>query len=408
MQKPRSSKDMKIGDWLVEPAANRLRAGGNEVELEPRVMDLLMLLAEHPGKVISKPDIAKALWGDIHVNDDALTRTVFKLRKALGDDARDARYIETVSKRGYRLIADVGDAGAAAAPRGHLPRLALLFGGGILAAGLAGLLTLTVFRSPEPASPVGSEDQRLSRADGFYSQFNRSDNEAALRLYETILEESPGNGAALAGLANALTQRLVRYEGAAGPVDERTSLTEALEGGWLDTARAQDGLDRAIGLARRATRADPSHDRAWRALGLALSARREFDEAERAYERALVINPDDWGTMINLSELYLLTGRPERSTPYLEQAWRAMEAGYGDNPVAIRPWHSSVGLAVAERYLEAGDPQAAELWYRRVLSLDPLNPQAVRGLAQLLRQFGDASRADALCLELENASGETC
>ena len=117
MQSPPPASLIQIGDWQADPAANRLIQPGVEVELEPRVMDLLMLLAGQPGNVISKEDIASSLWGDVYVNDDALTRTVFKLRKALGDDARDARYIETVSKRGYRLIAEV----SGPAPASRIP-----------------------------------------------------------------------------------------------------------------------------------------------------------------------------------------------------------------------------------------------------------------------------------------------
>ena len=106
-----------IGDWQAVPATNRLIGPDGEVEVEPRVMDLLMLLASKPGEVFSKTEIADALWGDVHVNDDALTRSIFKLRKALGDDARNTRYIATVPKRGYRLIAEVSHPPAPAQTR---------------------------------------------------------------------------------------------------------------------------------------------------------------------------------------------------------------------------------------------------------------------------------------------------
>ena len=98
---------MSVGAWTVDVAGNRLSDADETIELEPRVMDLLVLFADRAGEVISKDEIATALWGQVHVNDDALTRCIFKLRKALKDDARQPTYIETVSKRGYRLIADV-------------------------------------------------------------------------------------------------------------------------------------------------------------------------------------------------------------------------------------------------------------------------------------------------------------
>lgn len=57
-----SGKQVIIGEWRVDPDTNRLTGPAGEVELEPRVMDLLMLFGRQPGKVISKPDMAAALW----------------------------------------------------------------------------------------------------------------------------------------------------------------------------------------------------------------------------------------------------------------------------------------------------------------------------------------------------------
>lgn len=400
---------MRIGNWDVDDAAKRLIGPAGEVELEPRVMDLLVLLARQPGVVVSKSQIMQALWGGLHVNEDALARCVFKLRKALGDDAREPTYIETVSKRGYRLIADVsGTPSGEAMPARTRPRqLATL--GAVLLAIVAGAAIWFVNARPAPSETAGPEkDYRLVRADGFYGQFTRTDNEAALQLYENILADSPDDAAALAGLANALTQRQIRYEGPDVPEEGRRSLTEALQAGWLDSGDAAAALTRATALAERATRIDPSHTRAWRALGLALSAQGDFVAAERAYDRALVINPDDWGTMINMSELSTLKGNPERSTDYLEQAWFAMEGSYGEDPVAIRPWHSDVGLTVARAKVQSGADEEAELWYRRVLALDPLNADAVRELAGLLARFGDTGAAGELCDTLARSSDQRC
>ncbi|MEO1660908.1 MAG: winged helix-turn-helix domain-containing protein [Pseudomonadota bacterium] len=398
-----------IGEWSVDQAANTIRGPGGTIELEPRVMDLLILLAARAGDVLSKDEIAEELWGDIHVNEDALTRSVFKLRKALGDDARNPKYIATVSKRGYRLIAKVEMIENDRDEQARAIRLnrALLTAVPVIL--IVALLSWT-WLSSTVTTLSGSDPQNasLSRADGFYSQYTRTDNEAALRLYESILDQDPKNAAALAGLANALTQRIIRYQGLSDGEPARVSLTEALESGWLDAEEAQSPLQRATGLARRASETDPSHDRAWRALGLALSAQQDFSAAERAYERALVIDPDDWGTMINLSELYELTNRQDRSTPYLAQAWFAMERRYEEESVSIRPWHSAIGIFVASAEFEAGKFEESRLWYRRVLARDPLNAEAVRGLSQTLKQLGDDIGAEAVCRELATASEDRC
>lgn len=406
-----AAKRLIIGDWTVDARANRLIGPAGEVELEPRVMDLLVLLAGRPGEVMSKDEIAAALWGEVHVNDDALTRTVFKLRKALGDAARNSRYVATVPKRGYRLVAPVTTPVERLAARAENWRRKALIAAGVLAVLFLGVFAFGALQPappPDPHQEQASQAAVIARADGFYFQFTRRDNEAALRLYTQVLDREPDNAPALAGLANALTQRQIRYQGPGSQGDGRQTLTQALQSGWLDSETAMAGLERAVALARRAADIDPSHARAWRALGLALSAARRFEQAEAAYERALVIDPDDWGSMINLSELHALMGEPERSTPYLEQAWTAMERGYAADPVGIRPWHSAVGLSVARAKQETVALEEAELWYRRVLNLDPLNGEAVRGLSGLLREAGDADEADALCDALARGTGETC
>lgn len=100
-------KRARIGDWSVEPALDALGRGGETVRVEPKAMELLVVLASRPGQVVSREELLSAVWPGVVVGDEALSQVVTKLRKALGDDARVPTYIETISKRGYRLIAQV-------------------------------------------------------------------------------------------------------------------------------------------------------------------------------------------------------------------------------------------------------------------------------------------------------------
>ena len=97
----------QIGEWWVDPAANELRRAGETVRIEPKAMEVLMLLAEHGDRVVSREELLKAVWPGVVVGDEALTQSIIKLRRALGDDPRAPSYIETIPKRGYRLIAPV-------------------------------------------------------------------------------------------------------------------------------------------------------------------------------------------------------------------------------------------------------------------------------------------------------------
>lgn len=115
-------KALRIGDWLADPEANELRRGTEALHLEPKTMAVLMVLAERPGRLVTREELFSRAWPGLVVGDEALTQCIIKLRRALGDDARAASYIETVSKRGYRLIARVGE------PRAPARRYALVAG----------------------------------------------------------------------------------------------------------------------------------------------------------------------------------------------------------------------------------------------------------------------------------------
>lgn len=104
------STPFQLGEWRVEPAAARLIDSDREVRLEPRVMDLLVCLASRPGEVLTRQELESQVWANMVVGYDSLTSTIIKLRKALGDDSKNPSYIETIPKRGYRLIAPVTEA----------------------------------------------------------------------------------------------------------------------------------------------------------------------------------------------------------------------------------------------------------------------------------------------------------
>jgi Tol biopolymer transport system component/DNA-binding winged helix-turn-helix (wHTH) protein len=100
--------ELQIGEWVVAPSLNRLwDAGGRQVSVEPRVMQVLVRLAADPGRVLSRDELVSSIWPGPHVSDDAVSRCISALRRALGDDPAAPRYLETIRKGGYRLLAPV-------------------------------------------------------------------------------------------------------------------------------------------------------------------------------------------------------------------------------------------------------------------------------------------------------------
>jgi DNA-binding winged helix-turn-helix (wHTH) protein len=99
--------DFRLGELVVRPSQNRIERGSEIVHLEPKVMDLLVFLAAQAGQVVPKTRLMDEVWQTEFIAESALTRAVGELRRALGETARDPRFLETITKRGYRLMATV-------------------------------------------------------------------------------------------------------------------------------------------------------------------------------------------------------------------------------------------------------------------------------------------------------------
>jgi adenylate cyclase len=97
----------QVGSWQVRPDVCEIAKGSTTVKLQPKMMDLLQLLASRPGEVFIRRQLEEQVWPDVVVGYDALTKSVGKLREALGDTGKPPSYIQTIPKKGYRLIAPV-------------------------------------------------------------------------------------------------------------------------------------------------------------------------------------------------------------------------------------------------------------------------------------------------------------
>jgi DNA-binding winged helix-turn-helix (wHTH) protein/TolB-like protein/cytochrome c-type biogenesis protein CcmH/NrfG len=131
---------LKMGDWTVEPDLNQLSRPGKAVKIEPKAMSLLLHLANRPGEVVSREALLAEIWPSAVVGDDSLTQAINKLRKALGDDPDKPTYIQTVTKRGYRLVAAVVRSSQTAARTNAQHRRPLFW---IAGAAAAALLVIT-------------------------------------------------------------------------------------------------------------------------------------------------------------------------------------------------------------------------------------------------------------------------
>ena len=105
IQPPRLGEmPFRLGEWQVDPTLGRIFRGDDVVHLEIRAMDVLVSLAEHATSLVTRRQLIHEVWGTSSISDNTLTRVIADLRRAFNDDAREPSYIETIHRRGYRML----------------------------------------------------------------------------------------------------------------------------------------------------------------------------------------------------------------------------------------------------------------------------------------------------------------
>lgn len=145
---------LQLGDWIIQEHANLLTREEKVVRLEKRVMAVLMQLIEANGSVVAKEELIEKVWNGAAVSDHSVANAISDLRRALGDDRKNPDYIETIPKRGYRLIQTVQTIGAngndktagASTSQHSTPQAWML----VASALLVGVVVAIIFLRPTP------------------------------------------------------------------------------------------------------------------------------------------------------------------------------------------------------------------------------------------------------------------
>ena len=244
-----SSSTIYFSKWTFVKSQNLLTdtTDDTKLRLEPKVSTLLHTLLIANGEVVKKEHITSEVWPNVTISDDTLAKTISRLRTTLNDSAQNPAIIETIPKVGYRMLVK-----RKAPFRTKMFVSILLVCCGLL---LATVSSIVLKRTSSEADEI---TEVLVRADNLYMQYSEPSNEAALVLYETILEKQPNNVKALAGKANAMLQRLVRWPTSV-EINSPTgnSLSEALANGQLDSLEAKLIIERARLIAEKAVSLSP-------------------------------------------------------------------------------------------------------------------------------------------------------
>ena len=358
-----------VGEWQAAPPLNLLVRGDEQVRLEPRVMDVLVRLAERADEVVSKEELLEHVWKGRYVTDDVLAVAIYSLRKSLGDDARRPRYIATVSRRGYRLIAPVRPATAAstpaptAAPRqpeARRPRArswsTVVAAVAFALAAASVLWVLTAARHRRHVPPAEAHEAYL-KGRYFLDQRSIRGWRQALEQFERAVALDPQDPAAQAGLAD--TYSAMSDFGVASPAEMRPRAMQAAQRALdLDprSAEGQAALGRVQFLfdwdfaaaersLARAVALDPDYMPAQQTMAWLESARGKHREAVAAAQRALQLDPVNTARYTELAWVLALSGRygealseieralqlnPRSSESYLMKGWTCEVAGQAD------------------------------------------------------------------------------
>lgn len=160
---------MKVGEWTFDPSTGELRRGAEQRRVEPRAARALELLCEANGGVVSQDEFVARVWDGRALSENSLSVVIGQLRRALDDDPREPKIVETIPKRGYRLRAS-----ATAEPR---PRV----GRGVIAVALALFAALAIWawvaaRDAEPLL-VGVRDVSNETGDPAHAALARATGE---------------------------------------------------------------------------------------------------------------------------------------------------------------------------------------------------------------------------------------
>jgi transcriptional activator of cad operon len=300
MPPPTNSAAMRIGEWTIDAGAlEMVDDAGKRIRLEARAMRVLQILHARAGSVVTSEELLNEVWGRKIVSPHSLATVIGDLRRALGDDSRTQRYIQTIPKRGYRLAATSVER----PPRRSISSRSLGAGAAILAVVLA-IGGGNEGAGSQTAAIESSVTARYVRARELWSRRDQESILEARRLLQEIVDRDSGYAPAYAALADIYAhktgaeldlpeletfreaQRLVDRARALRPDMPELHVTQAL----LDFYRDEQP-QKALRSIDEALRIDPRFAYAWQTRAMVLSALGKPRGSLDAIERAAQLDP---------------------------------------------------------------------------------------------------------------------
>jgi DNA-binding winged helix-turn-helix (wHTH) protein/tetratricopeptide (TPR) repeat protein len=364
----------RIADLVIDVGAVSVLRDGLPIALPQLSFGLLVALARRAPDVVTSDELIATVWAGLAVSDETLTQRAALLRRALGDEAKNPRYLRAVRGRGYQLVpAAVPLADEAPQPESRSRWKIAAMIAAVASIGAAGLLApfhLVPGLAGHPAAESAlatrppTVPELLARAGDYLRRHRESDNELAIELYQRALQSEPRNPRALAGLSLAVGQRATKFNRSGGTSAE------------------------AAALARQALAIDPRLGQAHHALALALDSQGRITPALAAYGRAAALEPEASAALASAAHLLQVQGHLAAA---LEADLRAARAP-GETPIYLEV---QIGTTLAL----LGFDQASRIWFERAVELHPDSVFAAAAFAQARLSKGRAQEADAIAAQ---------
>jgi len=365
-----SGASYRIGGWTLCTRTNRLMREGVEVELESRLVYLLIAFIDHRGEVLPKDWLLKTVWAGRTVTEESLTVAISQVRKALGDDPRAPAYIKTVPGKGYQMVAE---AGRIEAPRETPAKRPIRWGIVLPIAGVALVCAALASVSLMPKTPDRS----------FAAAYTKLESHDPARLKEGVTE------------LHGLTARWPSAKAYSRLADAKMRLLG-------DALADRDNCREVIGLYSKAVEIDPDYGWAYKGRADArFMCRHDVEGAEADYRTARGLRASDDDIALGYSGFLLAQGRFDASLAQIEAARRLDPLHYsGTMAVWLYQMHRKDDLAWRElRRIEGGGAgdRSFHVSALRVHTRGGRDAEAFPHLAWLMRHegYGDADIAAA-------------
>lgn len=432
-------KQTRVGNARVNFSSLIIEGDAGRYSVEPRVLEVLEVLIEHHGEVVSRDDLIDQVWGIGYGGDERLSRAISLLRKAFGEKRGDHRHIETISKRGYRLIApvngkerEVGMPVRLPPPQQSIAVLPFLnmsadpeqehFADGLTEELLNALTHVSQLKVTARTSSYAFKGTNknlrdigatLNVAHILEGSFRRDGKKARItaqlistedgyHLWSESYDEVIGDTFQVQDkIANAIVGALAEIMDFASPqqLSVRPTKNEEAYDLFVQGRRltykgnGQTTLPTAIVFLEKAVQLDPRFAEAWAWLALAQTVLPEyaqtqdwmlhFQKARAAIEKSLALDPSNaiaWHTKgtILVREVKI------------DEAYKAFKRAYELDQNSVRPM---IGWGYINSTMGHYE-QAAELM-QRAIAIDPLDSTWHAQMSAIEMQRGDACAAEA-------------